>query len=149
MSIKRVMDAVYAARMIDLIRKPFRNWEACKLGLIDDQGNLIKRPDTVREKSAYTSFHSTIRTLKQGLQKYGGQTAANLFAAKAGYNALTERYGQPEQSIEALYEAMVAGDADGDPTNIASGVKSGDIVDKGPASLGVKKRRKIEKTLKS
>lgn len=145
MSIKRVMDAVYAFRMLDLIRKPFRSWEAYKLKLIDDQGNLIKRPETVREKSAYTSFHSTVRSLKQSLQRYGGQSVGNLMAAKIGYENLTEKYGKPEYTLDMLYEAMVAGDSGGNVENIASGEKSGSIVDKGPATMGTKKKRKVEK----
>lgn len=145
MSIKTIMDGIYSVRMLDLLRKPFRNWEAYKRGIIDEAGEFIKKPETVREKAAYTSFHAAIRSLKINLQKYGGESVSKSLAVKAGYDTLTESYGQSEYTIDMLYEEMIAGDSGGNVTNIATGVKSGSVTDKGPSVMGKKKeRRKIE-----
>lgn len=43
---------------------------------------------------------------------------------------------------EFVNEDMVAGDAGGNPTAIASGTTSGDIVNKGPEQVPSKKRKK-------
>ncbi|QHR70773.1 hypothetical protein [Escherichia phage CLB_P2] len=42
---------------------------------------------------------------------------------------------------EVMNEDMVAGDADGNPSNIASGTTSGAVVNKGPEQIPSKKRK--------
>lgn len=51
--------------------------------------------------------------------------------------------------LEDVLEAMVAGDAAGEPTDIAAGKRSGSITNKGPDVVGKKKRIKTYKEWKN
>lgn len=155
MSAKTVMDAVYAYRLATLLGKSFAKWEAHKLGIIDDQGNVLRRPETPKEKSHYTKFHSMVRSLKQTIQKFSGGFGTTALAVKMGWNAIIKEYGEPDLSRMPLVECecdsdlhklieMVGGDCGGDANAIASGSKSGSITDKGPSSL----KKKIDSKLK-
>ncbi|ADM79983.1 hypothetical protein phiAS5_ORF0140 [Aeromonas phage phiAS5] len=155
MSAKTVMDAVYAYRLATLLGKSFRKWEAFKLGIIDDQGNVIRRPETPKEKSHYTKFHSMVRSLKQTIQKFSGGFGTSALAVKMGWNAIISEYGEPDMSRMPLTECeessdlhtlieMISGDSGGDATAIATGEKSGSVTSKGPSNMGKKKVEKKE-----
>lgn len=147
---KTVADSVYAYRFIRLIQKDFTDWEAFKKGIIDERGNVIKRPKTDEEKSAYTPFHGAVRSIKKMLNRVpGAQTWATIAGA---ISAVGSRYGLTEEQIDdvsiiakPLFESMVAGDSGGDQNKIASGTNSGDIVNAGP--VVIKNKRKSLKEL--
>lgn len=153
MSVKRTMDAVYALRLARLLSMGFHDWEAHKLGIIDDQGNVLKRPSTTVEKANYTRFHSMVRSLKQTIQKYTGSFGSKSMAAKMGWNAIIREYGEPEldqMDLSLISEStalstvveMIAGDSGGDSVKIASGETSGDVTNIG-ADGQIKKKKKI------
>lgn len=161
MSVKSKMDAVYALRLARLLGMDFQLWEAFKLGIIDEKGNVIKRPKTPIEKSNYTKFHSMVRSLKQTLQKYTGSIGTSALSAKMGWNALIKEYGIPDvndMDLSLITESneltkvveMIAGDAGGDANNIASGVTSGDVTTM-PSTLNKSKfglgKRKTQKNI--
>ncbi|ADQ52730.1 gp61.1 conserved hypothetical protein [Aeromonas phage PX29] len=144
------MDAVYAYRLATLLGKSFAKWEAHKLGIIDDQGNVLRKPETPKEKSHYTKFHSMVRSLKQTIQRFSGGFGTSALALKMGWNAIIKEYGEPDLSMMPLTECeensdlhklieMVGGDCGGDATAIATGAKSGSVTDKGPDNMGKKK----------
>jgi len=53
-----------------LLAKPFVDWEAFKLGLIDDGGKIIQKPKTGPEKKALNAFNNLIRKIKRILLRY-------------------------------------------------------------------------------
>lgn len=142
---KTATDSIYAYRFIRLMSKNFSEWEAFKTGVIDAKGNVIKRPKTDAEKSSYTPFHGAVRSLKKMVSTVPG---ASTWASISGsLSAIGSRFGltesevkELEESMLPLYESMVAGDAGGNPKEIASGTTTGAVVNAGPETVGKKKK---------
>lgn len=152
------MDLTYSVRMIRLLKKPWTEWTAYKLGIIDGQGEVLKNPKTKEELEAYSPFHRSVRHIKRRLNAVPYMSGfMNLTSA---YDSLRNRWNLTEQEHEEimmnlpelrerLNEEMVAGDSGGSVDNIASGVTTGAITNKGPKVLGStrphKRKRKIMK----
>ncbi|WFD55696.1 hypothetical protein phi5_216 [Enterobacter phage phi5] len=152
------MDLTYSVRMIRLLKKPWTEWTAYKLGIIDGQGEVLKNPKTKEELEAYSPFHRSVRHIKRRLNAVPYMSGfMNLTSA---YDSLRNRWNLTEQEHEEimmnlpelrerLNEEMVAGDSGGSVDNIASGVTTGAITNKGPKVLGstrpYKRKRKIMK----
>lgn len=153
------MDLTYSVRMIRLLKKPWTEWTAYKLGIIDGQGEVLKNPKTKEELEAYSPFHRSVRHIKRRLNAVPYMSGfMNLTSA---YDSLRNRWNLTEQEQEEimmnlpelrerLNEEMVAGDSGGSVDNIASGVTTGAITNKGPKVLGstrpYKRKRKIMKS---
>lgn len=153
------MDLTYSVRMIRLLKKPWTEWTAYKLGIIDGQGEVLKNPKTKEELEAYSPFHRSVRHIKRRLNAVPYMSGfMNLTSA---YDSLRSRWNLTEQEHEEimmnlpelrerLNEEMVAGDSGGSVDNIASGVTTGAITNKGPKVLGStrphKRKRKIMKS---
>lgn len=131
------MNDVYSVRLMELLKTPFCDWAACKLGVINENGDLVKLPETLQEKSKYTGFHASVRVLKKALGVHGDGLAASIAASN-----LAESHGEFKYSMKTMLEAVVAGDSGGDPVDISSGVTSGNVVNVGPTELGKKKKKK-------
>ena len=145
--------------MIRLLKKPWTEWTAYKLGIIDGQGEVLKNPKTKEELEAYSPFHRSVRHIKRRLNAVPYMSGfMNLTSA---YDSLRNRWNLTEQEHEEimmnlpelrerLNEEMVAGDSGGSVDNIASGVTTGAITNKGPKVLGstrpYKRKRKIMKS---
>lgn len=71
-----IWSAYLAYRLIELLSKPFKEWNACKLGIIDENGNTIKQPVLTDEKQAFGLFEKIIRNLKQVVTKTIGPSKA-------------------------------------------------------------------------
>ncbi|UJB55149.1 hypothetical protein [Enterobacter phage vB_EcRAM-01] len=152
------MDLTYSVRMIRLLKKPWTEWTAFKLGIIDGQGEVIRNPKTKEELEAYSPFHRSVRHIKRRLNAVPYMSGfMNLTSA---YDSLRNRWNLTEteheeimlnlpELRERLNEEMVAGDSGGSVDNIASGVTTGAITNKGPKVLGstrpYKRKRKIMK----
>lgn len=148
---KTVADSVYAYRFIRLMMKDFRDWDAFKSGIIDDKGNLLKRPKTDEEKNAYTPFHASIRSLKRTLATVPGATG--WVSLQSSLSAIGSRYGLTESDWNyitkemPLFEGMIAGDAgngSGSAESIASGTTTGDVVNAGPVTIPKRKRKLVK-----
>lgn len=135
---KTAADSVYAYKFVRLMQKPFITWDAYGKGIIDDKGNLLKRPTNKSEKEAYTPFHASIRSMKRMLSTIPGLTGMSSFMS--GLSAVASRYGiteseQKEICKQILGEDMVAGDSGGSIENIGSGTTTGASANKGPLSI--------------
>jgi hypothetical protein len=53
-----------------LLSKPFSEWDAFKLGLINEKGDILKRPSSSAERDSLDSFENLIRKVKRLLMKY-------------------------------------------------------------------------------
>lgn len=143
-AIKTAIDSVYAYKFIRLMQKDFSDWKAFGTGIIDAKGNVLKRPQSPEEKESYTPFHASIRSMKRMMSTIPGLTGVSSFMS--GLSAVASRYGiteseQNEITKTLLGEDMVAGDSGGSVQNIASGVTTGAITNKGPVELGKKRKR--------
>lgn len=86
MSVLSTTDTLYAFRFLRLLTQDWKTTTAYKLGIVDDQGNILKkRADltTSEEKAAYTLFHRLIWKLRKLLAKIpaGASTIARYAAA--------------------------------------------------------------------
>lgn len=160
MGAKSFMDAIYAYRVVMLMGKPFSSWTACKLGILDTNGNVLRKPETPREKSNYTKFHSIIRTIKQTVSQNTANVGPLYLAIKSAWKALREDYNVElsdvkthmlSESVEGSdldrfirFVEMVGGDCGGNANAIASGNNSGDVVGKGPSTMKVNTKKKKE-----
>lgn len=90
--ISRAGDLVYTFRFLKLLVTPFEKTNAFKLGLIDDKGKKLRKPETTEEKSAYNPFHRIVFNIKKLIAKApGGSTriasyASALYLIKEKYN---------------------------------------------------------------
>jgi hypothetical protein len=80
-----IVDLWLVYQFIRRLATPFKDWEAFKLGIIDDKGNILKkRKDltTVRERNAFGVFDVMILNLKKLLAKVpGGSSRLASYAA--------------------------------------------------------------------
>jgi len=80
-STKKQYDEIYGARALYLLLKPFTEQKAFALGLIDANGNVIKKPHTPEEKESLTMLHRVVFELKQMIDKLpAGKTKLKQFA---------------------------------------------------------------------
>ena len=68
-----MMDLYFVYKFAKMISMDWEDWEAYKLGIIDEKGNVIMRTrKTTEQKNNYTLFHRLLRKLKQLLEKVPG-----------------------------------------------------------------------------
>ena len=82
----RGIDLLIAYRVIKLLTTPFENQDAYKLGIIDKDGNVLMKYNTLKkdsEKRAYTMLHRFVFNLKRILAKVGIKGALGSFAVAA------------------------------------------------------------------
>ena len=61
----RIIDNIIALRIIYLLVQPFETTDAFKLGLIDANGNKLKKASTAEEKKATSMLHRLVWNLKR------------------------------------------------------------------------------------
>jgi len=72
MPVVNVVDALITFRIIKMLVTPWTSFAAFKFGIIDRDGNPLKRSDELKkpeEEAAYTSLHRLVFKLKRILQK--------------------------------------------------------------------------------
>ena len=77
----KVADTYLIYQVLKRLTTPFEDTEAFKLGLIDKNGKLIKKPKDGNEKNAYTLFDRFIFNLKRILHKFGLKSKFSSYAA--------------------------------------------------------------------
>lgn len=80
-----IVDLFMLYQFVKRLATPFKKWDAYKLGIIDEKGNVLKkRKDftTIREREAFGMFDVLVGNLKKLLAKVpGGQTRLASYAA--------------------------------------------------------------------
>tara|TARA_Y100000114_G_scaffold57583_1_gene52709 strand:+ start:1157 stop:1744 length:588 start_codon:yes stop_codon:yes gene_type:complete len=82
--LKGVADTVYAFRFIRMMVMDWKNWDAYKEGIIDENGkrNRNVKLDTDNKKSAYTPFVRLVANIKRLVSKLpGGGSKLGSFAS--------------------------------------------------------------------
>lgn len=101
--LKRAGDLVYTFRFLKLLVTSFENTEAYKLGLINDKGKRLRRPETSDEKSAYTPFHKLVFNIKKLIAKApGGSTKIASYAA--ALFLLKEKFSISDKQLKEAIE---------------------------------------------
>ena len=74
----RAADTFYAFRFLRLLTTPWTKMGAYKLGLIDAQGVVLRKPESSEERSKYNVFHKLVFNVKRLLNKlpFGKTTIA-------------------------------------------------------------------------
>jgi hypothetical protein len=66
-------DTLITYSVIKRLVKPWEEWDAFKLGIIDASGEMIKTPTSSKELEAWTSLDKFTRNLKRVMQKFVGK----------------------------------------------------------------------------
>ena len=91
------------------LNRKFTKWPAYKLGLIDEDGNIIKNPETSEEKKALGAFDKLILRIRKILPS----AAMKALSAVSIYKVLKEDERLPEnikfknESMIYLFEKMI------------------------------------------
>jgi len=99
----RAGDLVYTFRFLKLLVTPFKETNAYKNGIIDENGNRIKSKKnlTSDEKSTYTPFHRLVFNIKKILELApGGKSRIASYAA--ALFLLKEKYNVSEKNLEKI-----------------------------------------------
>ena len=93
----RIIDNVIAMRIIYLLVQPFESTDAFKNGLIDANGNKLKKATTREEKKSTSMLHRLVWNLKRiinlapgGSTRIGSMVAAYMLVKEAYENRLPE-----------------------------------------------------------
>ena len=101
----KVADTYLIYQVLRRLTTPFDETEAFKLGLIDKDGKLLKKPKDRKEKDAYTYFDRFIFNLKRILHKFG---LKNKFATYgAALFLLREDRGEYMPTDLEMYEGIL------------------------------------------
>ena len=83
MGLLRGADFLYSLRFLRLLTMPWEKTAAFKEGIVDKDGNKLKKPESSAEKAAYTTFHKLVFNIRRLLGKLplGKSTIARYGAA--------------------------------------------------------------------
>lgn len=82
-SINDGIDLFALYKIVSRLSQPWDQTDAYKMGLVDDNGVLIRRPQTPEEKGAYDPFDRFVFNLKRLLQKVGIKSSMGTIAVTA------------------------------------------------------------------
>ena len=101
----RAVDLVITYRVIKLLVTPFNKQEAFKQGIIDKDGNVLRKYRTLKttaEKKSYTILHRFVFNLKRILSKVGlGGRLGTFAVALATLLREDKRYEEHKSLIES------------------------------------------------
>ena len=105
MSLLRAGDFFYALRFLRLLTTPWNKTTAYELGIVDENGKVLKKPETSDEKGAYNTFHKLVFNLKRLLNKIplGKSTLASYAAA---LYLIKEETGMSDRKIGQILEEV-------------------------------------------
>lgn len=89
-----ISNTIIAYKILKDLTKPYEEFDAFQLGLIDDKGTKLKSPQTSEERSAYDAYTKMILNMRRLLQRFIGTNPtvnrlASLFLLKEGYDQPT------------------------------------------------------------
>ena len=102
----RTVDLLIAYRVIKLLVTPFEKQEAFKQGIIDKDGNVLKKYNTLtatKDKQSYTILHRFVFNLKRILTRVGLGGTFGSFAVALGLLLKEDKkYIQYKSLIESV-----------------------------------------------
>ena len=163
----RAIDLFVTYRFLKLLTTPFEKTDAFRLGIIDDNGNRIKKPKstqpavelaTVEQKNSYTILHKLVFNIKKifqkvpGLRTKVGTYAAALFLLKDTFKeSVDDQHMFEKEFMKYLKENNIEFDDEISEEVIGFGeilpkgeyVLSNDILNKEEEELSAKKGDKV------
>ena len=107
----RAVDALITYRIVKLMTTPFDRQEAFKFGIIDKDGNVLKKSKTLKtekERRAYTILHRFVFNLKRILQRVGlGSRLGSFAVALALLIKENKEYEQHKVLIESAINSYL------------------------------------------
>lgn len=103
--VKRAADLAYTFRFIRMLVMDWKNWDAYKQGIIDENGKRQKdvKLDTDEKKSAYTPFIRLAANIKRLLSNVpGGGSKLGSFAA--GLFLIKENFGLTDKNLKDILD---------------------------------------------
>jgi hypothetical protein len=143
----RAIDLFVTYRFLKLLTTPFEKTDAFKLGIIDDNGNRIKKPKstqpavelaTVEQKNAYTILHKLVFNIKKifqkvpGLRTKVGTYAAALFLLK---DTFKESVNDPDMFEKEFMKYLKENNIEFDDSISEEVIGFGEVLPKGEYSL--------------
>jgi|TARA_R110000744_G_scaffold373743_3_gene486103 hypothetical protein len=113
--ISRTGDLFYAFRFLKLLVTSWENMEAYRLGIIDNNGKILKKKadrKTPQEKSAYTIFHRLVFNIKRLLNKVPGSLGTKLATYASALFLVKEETGLDDDQLQKVLNDIF-GDFDG------------------------------------
>ena len=105
--LKRAADLTYTFRFIRMLVLDWKEWDAFKLGIINEEGkrNRNVKLDTDEKKSAYTPFIRLCANVKRLVANVpGGSSKLGSFAS--ALYLIKEHYGLKDKDIKAINEKL-------------------------------------------
>ena len=105
-----VFDAFVLYQFIKKLTTPFKDTEAFKLGIIDDDGKVLRKRNTLKtpeEKSAYTLFDTFIFNIKKLIEKVPGGKSSLASYLAALFLLKEEKNAKHFQDEDMAYEAFL------------------------------------------
>lgn len=103
--VKQAADLAYTFRFIRMLVMDWKNWDAYKLGIIDENGKRQRKVeiDTDEKRSAYTPFIRLCANIKRLTSKIpGGSTRLGSFAA--ALYLIKEKFELTDKQLEKIIE---------------------------------------------
>ena len=139
----RAIDLFVTYRFIRLLTTPFQKTDAYKLGIIDENGNRIRQPNstkpavelaTIEQKNSYTILHKLVFNIKKlfakvpGLRTKVGTYAAALFLLK---DTFKEHVEDPDMFEKQFMKYLKENDVEFDDSISEEVIGFGEILPKG------------------
>lgn len=106
--ISTAANAYFTYKFLRILTTPWEKMEAYELGIIDENGNILKRTRQLRtsdEKKAYTIFHRLAFNLKKILEKVPlGRTRIASYAA--ALFLLREHTEMTDEQLQAVFDKI-------------------------------------------
>ena len=100
----RAIDLIITYRVVKLLVTPFNKFKAYELGIIDDEGKVLRKFKTIKgsERKHYTMLHRFVFNLKRILKKVGlGSRLGSFAVALALLIKEDKSYIQHKDAIES------------------------------------------------
>lgn len=108
----RALDYIMIYKIAKRLAKPIKKWDAYKMGIIDEEGNKLRAPETNKEKDAYTLLDRLILKIKRliGHSKLRVFTAALLLSEENEKRFLSDQelieHFQRVDKAKEIYEDL-------------------------------------------
>lgn len=99
-------DGFIAFKFVQMLTKPFNQWPAFELGLIDNKGKTIKKPKSSEEKKAFSILDRLTRNMKILLAKLPGGSS-KIASYAAALFLLKEEEGLDNQTVHKLMDCII------------------------------------------
>lgn len=131
--VKRAADLAFTFRFIRMLTLDWKDWDAYKTGLIDENGKRIKskKIESDEEKDSYTPFIRLAANVKRLLSKVpGGGSKLGSFAA--ALYLIKEKYNLDDKHMDQIIQKL-----DIDPLDLLSEGSKWFVLDTGQLSPGI------------